>query len=181
MFALLGCFAVYAGGRKLFGRRTALLACVVLATSGLYYAMSWVADLDMGLSALLTCALISFLLGTREPPGLRRRSAMWAFFAFAALAVLEKGLIGIVIPSLVIGTWILVVGEWNVLKNLYLPSGLALFLTIAAPWHVLVAKINPEFLDFYFIREHLQRFLYKNGPLDHPWTFVPVLFIGFFP
>src|SRR5206468_2668154 len=138
-------------------------------------------DLDMGLSALLTCALISFLLGTREPPGLRRRSAMWAFFVFAALAVLEKGLIGIVIPSLVIGTWILVVGEWNVLKNLYLPSGLALFLTIAAPWHVLVAKINPEFLDFYFIREHLQRFLYKNGPLDHPWTFVPVLFIGFFP
>src|SRR5437773_7885125 len=93
-----------------------------------------------------------FLLGTREPPGLRRRSAMWAFFVFAALAVLEKGLIGIVIPSLVIGTWILVVGEWNVLKNLYLPSGLALFLTIAAPWHVLVAKINPEFLDFYFIR-----------------------------
>src|SRR5437867_266537 len=181
MFALLGCLAVYAGGRKLFGRRTALLACAVLATSGLYYAMSRVADLDMGLSALLTCALISFLLGTREPPGLRRRSAMWAFFAFAALAVLEKGLIGIVIPSLVIGTWILAVGEWNVLKNLYLPSGLALFLTIAAPWHVLVAKINPEFLDFYFIREHLQRFLYKNGPLDHPWTFVPVLFIGFFP
>jgi Dolichyl-phosphate-mannose-protein mannosyltransferase/Aminoarabinose transferase C-terminal domain len=181
MFALLGCLAVYAGGRKLFGRRTALLASVVLATSGLYYAMSRVADLDTGLSTLLTCALISFLLGTREPPGLKRRSAMWAFFVFAALAVLEKGLIGIVIPSLVIGTWILVVGESNVLKNLYLPSGLVLFLTIAAPWHVLVAKINPEFLDFYFIREHFQRFLYKNGPLDHPWTFVPVLFIGLFP
>src|SRR5437667_1966059 len=28
MFALLGCLAVYAGGRKLFGRRTALLASV---------------------------------------------------------------------------------------------------------------------------------------------------------
>src|SRR5205823_1076668 len=108
-----------------------------------------VADLDMGLSALLTCALISFLLGTREPPGLRRRSAMWAFFAFAALAVLEKGLIGIVIPSLVIGTWILVVGEWNVLKNLYLPSGLprhghkeAIFLTLWAGWLFLFFSLS---------------------------------------
>src|SRR5437773_5352564 len=71
MFALLGCLAVYAGGRKLFGRRTALLACVVLATSGLYYAMSRVSDLDMGLSALLTCALISsyWARGSRRDSG----------------------------------------------------------------------------------------------------------------
>ena len=180
-FALLGCLAVYMGSRKLFGRRTGLLAATVLATSGLYYAMSRVVDLDMGLSALMTCALISFLLGTREPAGIRRRCAMWSFFSFAALAVLEKGLIGIVIPGLVIGTWILLFGEWRILKTIYLPSGIALFLTIAAPWHILVSRTNPEFFDFYFIREHFQRFLYKNGPFDQPWTFVPVLLIGLFP
>ena len=180
-FALLGCLAVYVGGRKLFERRTALVASVVLATSGLYYAMSRVAGLDMGLSALLACALISFLLGTREPPGLRRRLAMWTFFAFMALAVLEKGLIGVVIPSLIIGTWMLVVGEWRILRTIYLPSGLALFMMIAAPWHILVSKINPEFLNFYFIREHVQRFLYKNGPLDHSWAYIPVLLVGLFP
>jgi len=117
VFALLGCLAVYVGGRNLFGRRTGLIASVVLATSGLYYAMSRVANLDMILSTLLTCALISFLLGTREPSGFKRRCAMWAFFGFAALAVLEKGLIGIVIPGLVIGTWILLFGEWSILKT----------------------------------------------------------------
>src|SRR5207245_4955505 len=138
MFALLGCLAVYAGGRKLFGRRTALLASVVLATSGLYYAMSRVADLDTGLSTLLTCALISFLLGTREPPGLKRRSAMWAFFVFAALAVLEKGLIGIVIPSLVIGTLTLVVTLPQVLKTLYVLYAIVFFCTLPSPLHVLL-------------------------------------------
>src|SRR2546428_8346055 len=106
---------------------------------------------------------------------------MWAFFTFAALAVLEKGLIGIVIPGLVIGTWILLVGEWSILRTLYLPSGFALFIMIALPWHLLVAKINPEFLNSYFIREHFRRFLYQNGLFDHPWSFVPVLLIGFFP
>jgi len=179
--ALIGCLVVYIGSRKLFGRRTALLACVVLATSGLYYAMSRVASLDMGLSTLVSCALISFILGTDEPPGVRRRIAMWTFFVFAALAVLEKGLIGIVIPGLIISTWILFLGEWRILKTLYLPSGITLFVIVTAPWHILVSVINPEFFNFYFIREHFQRYLFKNGPIDHPWTFVPVLLVGLYP
>ncbi|HEX9443668.1 MAG TPA: phospholipid carrier-dependent glycosyltransferase, partial [Candidatus Binatia bacterium] len=180
-FALLGCLAVYAGGRKLFDRRTGWLAAVVLATPGMHYAMSRVANLDMVLSALLAAALLAFVSGARAPPGLGRRLAMGIFFAAMALAVLEKGLIGVALPGLIIGTWILLTGEWTVLKTLYLPSGLALFTTIAAPWHILVSRVNPEFFQFYFIREHFQRFLYKNGPLDHPWTFVPVLLVGLFP
>jgi hypothetical protein len=181
MFALLGCLAVYFCGGKLFGRKTGWCAALVLATCGLHYAMSRMANLDMGLSTLLSCALMSFLLGTCESVGRRRRLAMWSFYLFAALAVLQKGLIGIVLPGLIIGSWIVVFGEWNILKTLYLPSGLALFLAVALPWHVLVSAINPEFFSFYFIREHFQRFLYKNGPFDHPLTYVPVLLIGLFP
>ncbi len=181
MFALLSCLAVYCGARKLFGRRTAWIASLVLATSGLFYAMSRVANLDMGLSTFLTGGLISFLIGTREPPGTGRRCAMWLFFVFSALAVLEKGLIGIVLPGLIIGSWLLLLDDWRILRTIYLPSGLVIFLMIAMPWHIWVAKINPEFFEFYFIREHFQRFLYKNGAFDRAWSFVPVLLVGLFP
>jgi 4-amino-4-deoxy-L-arabinose transferase-like glycosyltransferase len=181
LFAVLGCLAVYVGGRKFFDRRTGLIATAVLATSGLYYAMSHVANLDMVLSTLLTAALLAFLTGTRAPPGLRRRAALAAFFALMALAVLDKGLIGVVLPALIIATWVALTGEWRVLKALHLPSGVSIFTAVAAPWHLLAARANPEFVYFYFVREHFQRFLYKNGPLDHPWTFVPVLLIGLFP
>lgn len=180
-FALVSCLAVYTGGRNLFGRRSGWIAAVVLATSGLHYAMSRIANLDMALSALIACALLAFLLGTREAPGPRRRFAMWAFFVFSALAVLEKGLIGVVIPGLVIGTWMLVLNEWKILRTIYLPSGIVLLLAIAAPWHILVGWINPEFYGFYFVREHFQRFLYKDGAFDRPWSYVPVLLIGLFP
>ena len=98
IFAVAGCLAVYVAGRELFGRRTGLISSAVLATSGLYYAMGHVINLDMAVSVLLCCALLAFLLGTNEPPGYRRRFAMWRFFVFPALAVLKKGLIGIVIP-----------------------------------------------------------------------------------
>ena len=182
LFALFGVVTVYVAGRQLFNRRTGLLAASVLATSLLYFYMGRAITLDMSVSVLLSAALLAFLLGTRAPPGPRRRWLMWTFYAFAALATLAKGLIGIVIPGMIIGTWILLLNNWRVLKEMYLPSGLALFLIIAAPWHVLVSQANPEFLNFYFIHEHFLRFTTKIHRRYEPiWFFLPVLLVGLLP
>ncbi len=182
LFALFGCLAVAVAGARLFGRPTGLLAAAVLATSLLYYAFSRAIILDMPVSILLTVALLSFLIGTRETPGLKRRLYLWCFYAFCALAVLCKGLIGIVIPGMIIGAWILLLGEWRLLKTIYLPSGLALFLLIAAPWHILVGRVNPEFFNFYFIHEHFQRYLTKvHGRYQPVWFFAPIVLLGLFP
>jgi 4-amino-4-deoxy-L-arabinose transferase-like glycosyltransferase len=182
LFALFGCLALAVAGARLFGRLTGLLGAVVLATSLLYYGLSRAIILDMPVSILLTLALLSFLVGTHEAPGLKRRLYMWGLYAFAALAVLTKGLIGIFIPGIVIGSWILLLGDWRMLKTLYIPSGLALFLLIAAPWHIMVGRANPEFYQFYFIHEHFQRFLTKvHGRYKPFWYFVPILLFGLFP
>lgn len=182
LFALFGCLAVYGAGRRLYGRTTGLFAAVVLATSGLYYALSRAIILDMPLSVLLTIALLLFLVGTHEPAGTRRRFFLWGFYAFAALAVLTKGLIGLLIPGMVIGAWIVLLGEWRLLRSIYLPSGLALFLLIAAPWHILAARANPEFFNFYFVHEHFLRYLTTVHDRYRPaWYFIPVLLAGLFP
>ncbi len=182
IFAVAGCLAVYVAAKSTFGRRAGIISSAILATTGLWYAMGRVINLDMAVSALITCALSAFLVGTKQPPGNRRRFAMWAFFVLSALATLTKGLIGIVIPALVIGTWVLLLGEWNILKTMYLPSGISIFLLIAAPWHILVSRDNPEFLKSYFLHEHFQRYLTKpDGPFQQPWAYVPVLAVGLFP
>jgi 4-amino-4-deoxy-L-arabinose transferase-like glycosyltransferase len=182
IFALLGCLTVYGAGRRLYGRATGLIAAAVLATSVLYYALSRLIILDMPLTFFLSAALFSFLIGTHEPRGLKRRLYMWAFYAFSAFAVLTKGLIGIVIPGMVIGTWMALFWEWRLLGSIYLPSGVVLFLLIAAPWHVLVSRANPEFFNFYFIHEHFQRYLTTVHNRYHPaWYFLPVVLLGFFP
>ena len=181
-FAYLGCLAVYGSGRSLFGRRAGLISAAVLATSLLYYTMGRIITLDMAVSVLLGCALLAFLWATRQPMGAPRRLGMWVFFVFAALATLTKGLIGIVIPALVIGVWMLVLGEWRILKTMYLPSGIALFILVVLPWHILVSRTNPEFLNFYIVHEHFQRYLTKrHGPLHQGWIFIPVLLVGMFP
>ncbi len=182
LFALFGCLSVYVAGRRLFSRRTGLVATIVLATNVLYYSMSRAIILDMPVSAFLTAALLSFLVGMHEIPGLRRRLLLWSFYVFCAFAVLTKGLIGIVIPGIIIGAWIVMLGEWRVLKTIYLPSGLALFLLIAAPWHILIIRANPEFFHFYFIQEHFLRYLTKMHDRYHPaWFFIPIILAGLFP
>ena len=182
LFALTGCLLVYGTGVRLFGRRTGLISATVLATCLLYYALSRAIIIDMPVSVLLSVALLCFLLGTHEQPGLRRRLFMWGFYSFAALAVLTKGLIGILIPVMVIGSWIVLLWEWRVIKTMYLPSGVLLFLLIAAPWHILVNRANPEFFNFYFIHEHFLRYLTKIHSRYKPaWFFIPVVLLGLFP
>lgn len=182
IFAVLGCLAVYLAGARLFGRRSGLLAAAVLATSLLYYGLSRAIILDMPVSVLLTASLLSFLAGVREARGWRRRFFLWGFYVFAALAVLTKGLIGILIPALVVGAWIVLLGEWRILKTMELPAGLALFLLVAAPWHLLAQRANPEFFDFYIVQEHFLRYLTTMHSRYHPaWYFIPVVLLGLFP
>lgn len=182
VFAGVGCVAVYVAGSRLFGRGVGLLSSAVLATCSLWYVMGHIIDLDMTVSALITAALLSFLLASGEKPGHKRRFAMWAFFFFSALATLTKGLIAIVIPVMVIGTWILILGDKRLLMMNYFSTGIFFFLLVAAPWFLIISWANPGFLTSYFFDEHFKRFLTKpEGPFEQPWAYVPVLLLGILP
>jgi 4-amino-4-deoxy-L-arabinose transferase-like glycosyltransferase len=182
LFAILGCLAVYGAGRRFYDRRTGVLAAAVLATNPLYYELGRTVTLDMAVGVMITLALLAFLTGVEQPPGRDRRIYMWACYVFAAFATLTKGLIGFVLPALVIGAWIAAMGEWRQMKKLYLVSGTVLFLVIAVPWHVAVAWVNPEFSYFYFVHEHFLRYLTRVHHRYEPiWFFVPVLLLGLYP
>ncbi|WP_298137562.1 phospholipid carrier-dependent glycosyltransferase [Acidiferrobacter sp.] len=181
-FAVLGCVAVYATGRALYNRRTGLLSAMVLGTSLLYFGMGHIVTLDMTVSVLLSLSLFAFMLAEREPPGLRRRLGMWAAFLWAALATLTKGLIGIVFPMMAIGLWIIALWDWSILKRMYLPTGFALFLLVAAPWHILMQLRHPTFLHYYFVRQHFERYLTHVAHRYQPfWYFLPILLAGVLP
>jgi 4-amino-4-deoxy-L-arabinose transferase-like glycosyltransferase len=182
LFALLGVLAVYAAGRHLSGRRAGLWAGIVLATTPLWFGLGESITLDMAVSSLLTLALLAFLFACRAEDAWKRRWWIWAFYATAALATLTKGLIGIVIPAMVVGAWILVTRQWRLIRLALSPTGIGLFLLIAVPWHLLVSRANPEFAWFYFVHEHLLRYTTKVHKRYEPvWFFVPILLFGMLP
>ena len=183
LMGMLGCLVTYSAGRFLFDRRTGIYAAFILATSPLYFAMAHSITLDMTVSLWITLTLMCFIIAVNLPnASSARRYVSWLMYAAAALAVLTKGLIGILLPGFVMFTWLLIFNRWRDVRDLYVCSGLIIFLAIAVPWHVLVQMKNPEFLHFYFLDQQFLRYLTKAQDRYKPvWFFVPILIGGFFP
>jgi 4-amino-4-deoxy-L-arabinose transferase-like glycosyltransferase len=167
----------------LFGAAAGWVAASVLGGSFLYVMLGHAAVLDMSLSVFLASAIFAFVLAQRDGTTPRQtRNWMWAAYALLALAVLTKGLVGLVLPAATFVAYMLWQRDWGLLKKLHLLSGLALFFLIAAPWFVAVSLANPEFFNFFFVYEHFQRFLTKIHRRYAPmWYFVPVLLVGLMP
>ena len=182
LFGLGGILLTYIAGRRLYNRFTGLAAAVVLGTCLIYFALSRILLLDMAVSVLVSATLFGFILGVNEPAGPRRRGWFYGLYAAAALATLAKGLIGFALPGAVMFLWLLVFNQWRRLLPMYLPSGVALFLALAAPWHLLAAQRNPGWADFYFVHEHWERFTTKaHGRYEPFWFFAPIVLLGLFP
>jgi 4-amino-4-deoxy-L-arabinose transferase-like glycosyltransferase len=176
--ALMGLLAViltYHVGRRLFGRREGLWAALILGTCTGFLAQARLNITDMTLTCTLSASLAFFIVAARE--GERRKGRYYyASYACAALAVLAKGLIGIVFPGAIIFLYLLLSRRWRLLREMRLATGIALFLAVAAPWFVLVSLRNPEFARFFFIHEHFERYLTKvHGRYQPFWFFAPVL------
>jgi 4-amino-4-deoxy-L-arabinose transferase-like glycosyltransferase len=182
MCGLLTVLATYIIARKLYGRRAALISAVVLGTSAGFVLQSRIILTDMLLTFCLTAALGSFIVAAQRE-GRRSRALPWyLFYLFCALATLAKGLIGMVFPAGIIFFYLLLSRRWRLLPEMRLPSGLLLFLAVAAPWFVAVSLRNPEFAHFFFIHEHFQRFTSTvHGRYQPFWFFIPVLFATMLP
>jgi 4-amino-4-deoxy-L-arabinose transferase-like glycosyltransferase len=180
---LLGIALVAHAGRRIFGERVGFTAAVVLASSFFWAALGHINTLDMGLAGMMTLALCGLLLAQRNDASAReRRNWMLVCWAGMALAVLSKGLIGIVLPGAVLVLYTVIARDWAIWKRLHAGPGLLVFFAITAPWFVMVSLANPEFPYFFFIHEHLQRFTSKIHNRAGPWYyFIPILLLGIFP
>jgi 4-amino-4-deoxy-L-arabinose transferase-like glycosyltransferase len=180
---LFGVAIVMLAGRRLFGARIGLIAGMVLGSSFYWAVASQVNSLDMGLAAMMTLALAAFLLAQRNDAS-RREQGNWMLVCWVglALAVLSKGLAGIVLPGAVVLLYALLLRDMAILRRLHAGIGLPVFIAIIAPWFVLVSLRNPEFPYFFFIQEHLQRFTSHMHRREGPWHyFVPILIAGAMP
>ena len=147
-------FATYSLGRHGYGEEGGFWAALTVSTSlGLYlFTRFQIPDALVGLWLTLG-VLVFFRTLEEDPPS---RAACWGLAAAAALNVLTKGLIGLVFPAAIILLFLVLTRNLRHLARMRLGSSTLIFLSIAAPWHVLAALRNPSqghvrgFLWFYF-------------------------------
>ncbi len=158
----------YALGRYAFGECGGLYSGLGLATSIGPYVFTRFLIPDVMVGLWLVVSFHFFLRSLEEEPP--SRFICWGFAAACALNVLTKGLIGLVFPFGAIFLYLLLMRNLRHIARLRILSSTVVFLLLAAPWHILAAVRNPAqgqargFLWFYFINEHVMRFLNKRVP-----------------
>ena len=179
--------------RQRQGARTAGIALVVLATSPFVYIGGQYANHDMLVAGTITAAVLCLaraldcraastagvsggagVTGVTGGTGALR----WLVAGWVAcgLAVLSKGLIGVVLPALIVGPWLLWQRRWRDVFWLLHPLGLAAFAVVALPWMLLMQGRYPGFFDYFIVEQHFRRYATLGFNNQQPaWFLIAVL------
>jgi 4-amino-4-deoxy-L-arabinose transferase-like glycosyltransferase len=192
---------VWLAARRLWSSTAAWQAAAVLASMLLFLVLGQLLTLDMSLTFYLTLSLTAFLLaqqaaasqgpgsGGAERRGMTERRWMterrgmterrWMMMAWVAtaLGVLTKGPVAAAIPAAVLVLYSLHSRDFLPWRRLHLGRGLTLFLAITVPWHWLAARRMPDFPEFFFVHEHLSRYLTPSADREEPWWFFATVFL----
>ncbi len=185
--------AAYALGIRLFRAvspphapdRGGLYAALALATSiGPYlYTRFFIPDILIALWLTLAVHLTLLALA-RARSGRSTLLPSLGFAAILAANLLTKGLIGLIFPLAFVLLYAALTRQLRLLTKLHPIRSTALFLALAAPWHILAALRNPAipmpsglglparagWAWFYLYNEHVARFLSKRIPHDYGLT-----------
>jgi len=164
---------------------TAALGATMLALHPLTFFFGRLGYSDMLLSACFGGGLFAFFLGyaQTEMPKVRSRWYL-VFYILIALAILTKGPVGIVLPGLIIFSFLFYLGKVReVLREIYWVRGMALVLAITVPWYILVTLANGEaYIDSFFGVHNFERFISVVNEHQGPWYFhFVVVLLGFAP
>ena len=183
-FALLGILGIWLTYRfiaRLTDARRGVWAAAVLATSPFYFIISRQAITDIPFTVfLLGCLGCFIVVALEEKP--RTRDVL-GIYIWAGLAAVAKTPIGLAIPGAVALVYLLLSGDWRVIKKLKLHWGLPLFAFIAAPWYVAMGIAHKgKFLNEFFLHHNMQRAFTgvhgERGSFDY---YIQYMGYGFFP
>ncbi len=196
------CWVTFRMGQWAFGELVGLYAGITMATSIGLFLFTRILIPDVILTLTIALALWGFLRALDDDEIHPRRWA-WLMGASIGTGLLLKGLIAALFPVAAAALFLLFTRQlWarRTWQRLFPLSTLAILLAIALPWHVMATLRNPPYFDwtmksepghyrgffwFYFLNEHVFRFLNMRFPRDYNtvprYSFWLLHLVWFFP
>jgi 4-amino-4-deoxy-L-arabinose transferase-like glycosyltransferase len=176
VLGLAGVWLTYRLGRQMFGSRVGFFGGAVMATSVLYLVMARTVVHDSALGLFTTMALYLFYMGVAEPE--RRRTCFLLFYVALAGAVLAKGPLGVVLPGLVIGPYLVLTKRLGLIREMRLGWGILIFLVLSAPWYLMMDLRNEGYLTYFLIEKNFGSFASEESTHPAPFHFYIPVFLG---
>ena len=174
--ASLGAFALYLFVQRWWGRRAARLTLVALLAQPLFYVGGQFANLDMLVAGCITATIVALAHAALcVEHGLHYKRALAVGYALSAAGVLAKGLIGFVIPALVVAAWLLARRRWRVLLALTWLPGALLFAVLVLPWLLAMEARYADFTHYFIVVQHFKRFAAGGFNNVQPFWFYPAV------
>jgi 4-amino-4-deoxy-L-arabinose transferase-like glycosyltransferase len=172
---------------------TAFVATVIMAFNPEMIVWGRIGVSDMLLTGFIASALLCFFLGYANHPETEDSNQKihnfpnkWylACYVLIAGAILTKGPVGIVLPGLIILSFLLYLGKirtvWREMRPLL---GMVIILGLSVPWYALVIWRNGwNYINSFFGYHNLERFTEVVNGHSAPWYFYFfVVLLGFAP
>ena len=154
----------YFFGRWMSGERTGFYAGLSLCVGVGTYLFTRILIFEVIVTLWITAAIFIFVKVYYKE---WKDYWIYGFYACLAGAVLSKALIGVLFPLGILFFFVVCTNGWKHIWRLKPISGTLLFFALATPWHVLAGIRNDKFFWFYFINEHVKRFLGTRYPMDY--------------
>jgi 4-amino-4-deoxy-L-arabinose transferase-like glycosyltransferase len=167
----------------MFGAMVGFFAALVLTLSPLFFGFARFATLDPALAFFLTAALGAFYLAGCDDSFAQPSARRWMLTSAAMLAMgtLAKGPIALLLGGAIAVTWLAVERRLGRVAQMPLVWCGAIYAAIVLPWFILMEARNPGFTRFFFIHEHLERYVSSSEHEWAPWFFIPIVIGGAWP
>ncbi len=169
--------------RRFFGVRAGLYSGLVACTGAGFFLFTRIMIPEAIYALEFTAIFYLFLRGWTG--SLSPRAAYWGAAALTGLAMLTRGLVGVIFPVAILWLFIAATRSWNRWRELRLFSSVAIFLLVVAPWHLLASLRANSFFWSYFINEHIKRAIGTRYPPDYEavplWLWLGAHLVWFFP
>jgi len=190
LFGILTVIFTFNIGRKLFDRKTGLLAAGIVATFVIFFMYSRYASPDMALTFFVVYSIYLFLKGAKDPE--KGKGFFTAFFVVLGLATMNKGYVGFLLPLIIMLSFVVSAKKWKLLKAVNIPSGILIVLAVGLPWYIAMYLLHGDkYLNHIILRESIKRIFYVPSNniscadlldyLKNLFYYVPVLLVWFFP
>jgi 4-amino-4-deoxy-L-arabinose transferase-like glycosyltransferase len=160
----------YAG----FGLKLANWTALVAASTLSIIVFSRGASFDIVVTFPITASLAGFII---HDTNRSRRHGLFCFYFFIGVALLAKGLIGLVFPFGIVGLYFLFIRKWPDRSLLFSALwGIPLIAAVAAVWYVpMYLRHGETFINEFIIQQHFQRF--TSNKYQHPQPFYFFLWV----
>lgn len=161
--------------------RRACLAVLIFLSMFLVFSIGSYSVLDPMISLWLTAAMVSYYL-TLKAAGIRGKIAGYVLLGLACgMGFMTKGFLALAIPVIAV---IPIVIQQRKIKELlfYGPIAILVAVLLSLPWALAVAQREPDYWNYFFWIEHIQRFAEDNAQHKAPfWYYLPILIAGVLP